>query len=72
MQQKTLPGKEELLVTGKGEHAGYRFHNVHNPSRKKKRHHLSAIWCYGRPLLQAWLLPDLNTIPNNCITENSL
>ena len=28
--------------------------------------------CYGRPLLQAWLLPDLNTIPNNCIRENSL
>ena len=21
--------------------------------------------CYLRPLLQAWLLPDLNTIPNN-------
>ena len=28
--------------------------------------------CYGRPLLQAWLLPDLNTIPNNCVGENSL
>ena len=25
--------------------------------------------CYGRPLLQAWLLPD--TIPNNCVGENS-
>ena len=24
------------------------------------------------PLLQAWLLSDLNTIPNNCIRENSL
>ena len=23
--------------------------------------------CYGRPLLQAWLFPDLKTIPNNCI-----
>ena len=28
--------------------------------------------CYGRPLLQAWLLPDLNTIPNYYIRENSL
>ena len=28
--------------------------------------------CYGRPLLQAWLLPDLITIPNNCVVENSL
>ena len=28
--------------------------------------------CYGRPLLQAWLFPDLNTIPNNCVRENSL
>ena len=28
--------------------------------------------CYGRPLLQAWLLPDLNTIPNNCVGENSV
>ena len=28
--------------------------------------------CYGKPLLQAWLLPDLNTIPNNCVRENSL
>ena len=28
--------------------------------------------CYGRPLFQAWLLPDLNTIPNNCVGKNSL
>ena len=28
--------------------------------------------CYGRPLLQAWLLPDLNTIPSNCVREDSL
>ena len=28
--------------------------------------------CYGRPLLQAWLLPDLDTIPNNCVKKNSL
>ena len=28
--------------------------------------------CYGRPLLQAWLLPVLNTIPNNCVRENFL
>ena len=28
--------------------------------------------CYGRPLLQVCLLPDLNTIPDNCIRENSL
>ena len=27
--------------------------------------------CYRRPLLQTWLLPDLNTIPNNCHRENS-
>ena len=30
------------------------------------------ISCYWRPLLQAWLLPDLNTIPNNYVRENSL
>ena len=34
-------------------------------------------WCvsfyyYWRSLLQAWLLPDLNTIPNNCVGDNSL
>ena len=28
--------------------------------------------CYLRPLLQGWLLPDLNTIPNNWVRENSL
>ena len=28
--------------------------------------------CYGRPPLQAWPLPDLNTIPSNCVGENSL
>ena len=27
---------------------------------------------YGRPLLQAWLLPSFNTIPNNCVRDNSL
>ena len=26
--------------------------------------------CYGRPLLQARLLPDLNTISDDCVTEN--
>ena len=31
-----------------------------------------AISCYGRPLLQAWLLPYLNTISNNYIGKNSL
>ena len=30
------------------------------------------LMCYGRPLLLAWLLPDLNTKLNNCIRENSL
>ena len=33
---------------------------------------LASCSCYGRPLLQALLLPDLNTIPNNCVGENSL
>ena len=28
--------------------------------------------CYGRPLLHAELHPGLNTIPNNCVRENSL
>ena len=28
--------------------------------------------CYRRPLLQACLLPDLNTILNNCVRKNSL
>ena len=28
--------------------------------------------CYGRPLLHTWLYPDINTIPNTCIRENSL
>ena len=27
--------------------------------------------CYGRPPLRAWLLPDLNTIPDNCVKENA-
>ena len=27
--------------------------------------------CYGRPL-QAWLLPDLNIIPDSCFWENYL
>ena len=30
------------------------------------------VHCCGKPLLQAWLLPDLNTIPSNFIGENSL
>ena len=25
-----------------------------------------------RPLFQAWLVPNLDTIPNNCVGENSL
>ena len=24
---------------------------------------------YGTPFLHAWLLPDLNTIPDNCVRE---
>ena len=28
--------------------------------------------CYRRPLLQAWLFPDLNTIPNNFVKERIL
>ena len=28
--------------------------------------------CYGRPLLQAWLLPNLNTMPDNCDRKNFL
>ena len=31
-----------------------------------------CLQCYERPLFQAWLLPDLNTIPYNCVRENSL
>ena len=26
--------------------------------------HVDCVICYGRPLLAAWLLSDLNTIPN--------
>ena len=33
--------------------------------------YLLTVYCYVRPLLQAWLLPDLNTIPTNCVGENS-
>jgi hypothetical protein len=39
---------------------------------------LKTLWekekmlCYGRPILQAWLFPDLNTIPDYCMRENSL
>ena len=33
---------------------------------------MSRSLCYGWPILQAWLLLDLNTIPNNCVGENSL
>ena len=32
-------------------------------SDSKVMHHNVAPLCYGRPLLQAWLLPDLNKIP---------
>ena len=32
-----------------------------------KYHSINQQYCYGRPLLQAWLLPDLNMIPNNCV-----
>ena len=28
--------------------------------------------CYGRPLLQGWLFPDLYTIPNHCDGNNSI
>ena len=34
--------------------------------------YLTEVICYGRPLLQAWLLPDLNTISNYCVRESSL
>ena len=30
------------------------------------------VVCYGRPLPQTSLFPDLYTIPNNCVRENSL
>ena len=33
---------------------------------------VTALYCYGRPPLQAWLPPDLNTIPNNRVRENPL
>ena len=33
---------------------------------------LKMLSCYGRPLLQAWLFPDLNTISKNCVREKSL
>ena len=29
-------------------------------------------YCYGRPFLQALLLPNLNTISIKCVGENSL
>ena len=44
--------------------ANFSLAQVHGILRK----HL----CYWRPLLQAWLLSDLNKIPNNCVRENSL
>ena len=28
------------------------------------------VFCYGRPLLQAWLLPDLNKIPTIALGRN--
>ena len=31
-----------------------------------------VLFCFGKPLLQAWLLPDLTTTPNNCVRENFL
>ena len=43
---------------------------------KKAFHHQKMMTlediCYGRPLLQAWLHPDSNTIPNNRAGGNSL
>ena len=52
-------------TVGKGENAGY-------------QHFLLFPWCFPKPSitgdhsLKAWLLLDLNTIPNNCVRENSL
>ena len=37
-----------------------------------KQKYCFTIYCYRRPHLQAWLLPDLNIIPNSCVRENSL
>ena len=55
-----------FFVGGEGG-VGATFSVIFEPCCEKRRFN-----CYGRPLLQAWLLPELNTIPNNCIGENSL
>ena len=34
--------------------------------RQVKKHDSVGFLCYWRPLLQAWLPPDLNTIPDKC------
>ena len=55
---------------------GYMFERVENIARKREntgyQHFLLFAQYYGRPLFQARLLPNLNTIPNNSVKENSL
>ena len=60
----------------------FSFSNNVSYSNKGNKHYLnthfvSSTPCglvkrYGRPLLQVWLLPDLITIPNSCVRENSI
>ena len=67
---------------GKGEIARYEqfllFPQCFQTTCSADTEKLGLVWerdrllCYGRPLLQAWLLSDLNTIPDNCVGENSL
>ena len=48
------------------------FENIMGKEENAGNPHFLPFPCYGRPILQAWLDPDLNTISNNCIRENSL
>ena len=43
--------------------------SLRSPCRLTSAATFFACNCYGRPLLHAWLLPDLNSIPNNDIRE---
>ena len=68
---KFVSGKVENIV-GKGENAGYLHFLLFLQGFQKAFFPRSGLCYYGRPLLKAWLLPDLNTIPDNCVREISL
>ena len=67
--RKTVREKEKLLVTSNFSFSHSVLKRLFLQTRKNQGlfgKGLKGV-CYGRPLLQAWLLSDLNTISNSCI-----